>query len=149
MPAAEKNTFLKGCRAVYAMAAPPSGVTAMPTLYLDEAPEGEPYPRAVIVHDGETPEPGSFDGTGGGNAAWNEAHVTIHLMSENDSDLAEDLAISVRSVFTPESINLSFDHNAKIFRTGYKVSLAGVRSPSDKPVYVASLTYKGVFGTTD
>ena len=148
MPAAAKDTFLKACRAVYAMAAPPVGVTTMPTLYLDDAPETTGYPRAIIVHEGETPNPDSF-GEPDGNAAYNEARVTIHLMSENDSDLAEDLATSVRSVFSPESLNLTFDQNARIFRTGYKVSLAGIRSPADNPVYVASISYKGVFGTDD
>lgn len=149
MPAAAGNTFLKACRNIYAMAAPPAQFVSMPTLWLDEAPEGEGYPRAVIEHEGEVPDPQSFDKHNGGNASWNEARVVIHLMAENNSDDAEDLATAVRSVFLPESINLTFDQNARIFRTGYTVKKDLTRSTADKPVYVASISYKGVFGTDD
>lgn len=149
MPAPAKDTFLKSVRAIYGMAAPPSGVSAMPTLWLDEAPEGEGFPRAVLEHGGEAPDPQSFDEHNGGNASWNEAYATIHLFAVNNSDTAEDLATSVRSVFTPESINLTFDQDARIFRVRYLVKKDPTRSTADKPVYVASLTYKGVFGTSD
>lgn len=149
MPAASGDTFLAAFRNVYAMAAPPSGVSAMPTLYLDEAPERTGYPRAVIVHGGEVPDADSFSESDGGVALRNVATVTLLFMAENDSDIAESLATSVRSVYTPDAINLSLDSHARIFRTFYRVYLDTMRSTADKPIYVAEIRYKGVFGTGD
>lgn len=147
MPAAAGDTFLQAMRNVYAMAAPPAGITSMPTLWLDEAPEGEGYPRAVIEHEGETPIPDSFDDQNNGVASFNEAIVTFHLFAENNSDTCEALATSVMSAASPDSINLSFDQTAVIFRLQYVVKKDRTRSSVDKPVYVASIRYKGQFGT--
>jgi len=137
-----KPTFLQAVRALYAT------IAGLPTLWLDEAPETSDFPRAILRHGGESPEPDSFDETEG-NASWNIATCDIELYAENDSDAAETMALAVRDAFRPDAIQLTFDANARIYRTGYVVRKAPDMSPNGRRVYVATISYRATFGTDD
>jgi hypothetical protein len=72
-----------------------------------------------------------------------EAHagVRLKILVENDSDLAESLALSVMTTFLPDAIQLTFDTQARMWRTNYVVRDTLVRSNAGKAVFSAELDY--------
>lgn len=123
----------------------------LPTLWLDEVPEGGDaagYPRAILRDGGEhTDEELNVDGT-----AVSAIHsFQIEIVVENDSDSAETLALLVLAAFTPTSVVLTFDSEARLEhdngKRNWSVQGLLVRSPADKPLYSATINYSMRYGT--
>ena len=122
----------------------------MPTLWLEEPAQQTDYPRAILVMNGEAPWPDEsvYDPT---NELPSESQATFDLMlvSENDSDQAEELAISAMRAFKPRA--LAFDScgsdNVQMVRTNYVVRNARIRSKNDLPTFVAKISYRIRWGT--
>lgn len=137
MPVAPKKTVLQAVETLY------GSLGGLPTLWLDEVPENQGYPRATLNDGGRQPTVESLS-SNDGNVNYAEVFgtFTISFFVEDDSDQAEALAVTVMEAFTPFALQLTIDPGAVMFRTSDKVSGEGERSPADKPVYKAELEYR-------
>lgn len=134
MPVVAKPTMLQAVMTLYA------GIgSGLPTLYLDEVPEGAGYPRATLNDGGRVPTAASYaDGTP--TEVFGSFTVTFKV--EDDSDTAEALAITMMDVFAPTALQLTFDPLATMFRTNDRTNGTGERSPDDKPIYESVIDYR-------
>lgn len=143
MPVVAKPTVLQAAKTLY-----DSIGGGLPTLWLDEVPEGQGYPRAILRDGGETPE-GEEINEDNGNPTESRRDFEIELIVENDSDTAETLGLLVLNAFEPNAIQLTGDSNARLDHTRrrWRTGSNGQRSPNDKPLYSSTINYSVLFGT--
>lgn len=134
MPVAAKPTMTQAITTLYA-----SMGNGMPTLWLDEVPEGQGYPRAILVDDGRKPTLASY-----ADSSPTEVfgRFSIAFEAENDSDVAEALGITLMETFSPRSLQISFDPLAVMFRENDKTTGIIQRSPTDSPIYQSKIDYR-------
>lgn len=136
------TTFLRAMKALYGT------IAGLPTLYLDEVPANTALPHCVMSNSGEMPtEPLEYDENE--RPVLSEATVTFSLYYANSSDDAENAAILLMDAFTPGALaaQLSTSDFTSLFRLQYRLALSPDHAPSGVRVYVAMVTYRGVFGT--
>ena len=138
MPVTPKPTINQAIMTLYA-----SLGSGLPTLWLDEVPEGQGYPRAVLNDGGRQPISQSYglnpDGTE--TPADVAGSFKIKFSVEDDSDVAEALALTIMQAFTPLSLQWTYDPNVVMFRGNDVTRGTGERSPADKPVYETEIDY--------
>lgn len=145
MPVVATPTVLQAATALY-----DSIGGGLPQLWLNEVPEGGTaagYPRAILEDGGEVAgDEVNADGT----LTTVLRSFRIRLITENDSDSAETLALLVLAAFTPTALLLTFDSNAVLEHDKRTWTTFGrlERSPADKPLYESAITYVCRHGTT-
>jgi hypothetical protein len=137
MPVKPSPTPMQAIKTLYA-----SMGAGMPTLWLDEVPEGQGYPRAILTDEGKVPTGASYADTSPTEVF---GRFSIAFKVENDSDTAEALGITLMEAFPPLALQLTFDPNAVLFRENDKTSGTGERSPDDKPIYESKIDYRVEF----
>jgi hypothetical protein len=111
----------------------------LPTLWLDEIPENQGYPRATLTDGGRVP---TLDSYADGSPTEVFGTFSIMFKVEDDSDVVEALAVTLMTAFTPQAIQLTFDPLAVMMRVNDVVTGTGERSPDDKPIYEAKIDYR-------
>jgi hypothetical protein len=142
MPVVAKPTVLQAVKTLY-----DSIGGGLPTLWLDEVPEGQGYPRALLRDGGEVADEEINEDFG--NPTESRRDFSIELIVENDSDTAETLGLLVLNAFKPNAIQLTFDSNARLDHTKrrWTTGSSGQRSPDDKPLYSSTINYSVQMGT--
>jgi hypothetical protein len=109
--------------------------------WFGEAPEQEPMPYCVLLHQGETPE---YDTEPGPYLA--EARVQFVVYGVGLAR-TEDAARAVRDVYdllidNPAALDFSGAHVAGVWRDDYTVSAESERNADGDQVFSAAMTYR-------
>lgn len=120
-------------------------IGGLPVLYFDEDPEQTGYPRAILTHEGEQPEKGSYD-TITGLPVISSSIYTITILGVGLVQ-TETLAKILMKGMQPTSLIYDVDPNLRMIRQSYTVSGTPQRDPSGNKVFAATIIWRAMFGT--